>query len=57
MSPVTICPWFVSVNSDAVQLQSKLFILPKISLVSDVFINYLWLNILDRIVLVNVHIV
>ena len=38
---------------DAVQLQGKLFILFKMFLVFNVFINYLWLNILDRIVLVN----
>ena len=55
MSPVTICPWFGSVNGDVVQLQGKLFILSKMSLVSNVFINSLWLNILDRIVLVNVY--
>ena len=55
MSPVTICPWFGSVNGDFVQLQDKLFILSKMSLVSNVFINSLWLNILDRIVLVNVY--
>ena len=34
MSPVTICPWFGSVNGDVVQLQCKLFILSKMSLVS-----------------------
>ena len=55
MSPLTICPWFASVNGDVVQLQVKLFILSKMSLVSNVFINSLWLNILDRIVLVNVY--
>ena len=53
MTPVTICPWFGSVNGDVVQLQFKLFILSKMSLVYNVFINSLWLNILDRIVLVN----
>ena len=51
MSPLTICPWFASVNGDAVQLQGNLLILSKMSLVSNVFINSLWLNILDRIVL------
>ena len=55
MPPVTIYPWFGSLNSDVVQLQGKLFILSKISLVPNVFINSLWLNILDRIVLVNVY--
>ena len=55
MSPVTICQWFRSVNVDVVQLQDKLFILSKMSLVSNVFINSLWLNILDRIILVNVY--
>ena len=55
MSPVTICPWFGPVNDDVVPLQGKLFILPKMSLVSNVFINSLCLNILDRIVLVNVY--
>ena len=54
MFPVTICPWFGSVSGDVVQLQGTLFILSKISLVSNVFINSLWLNILDRIVLVSV---
>ena len=53
MTPVTACPWFGSVNSDFVELQGKLFILSKMSLVYNVSINYLWLNILDRIVLVN----
>ena len=55
MSPVTICPCFGSGNGDAVQLQSKLFILSKMSLVTNVFINCSRLNILDRIVLVNVY--
>ena len=55
MSPVIICPWFGSLNGDFVLLQGKLFILSKMSLLSNVFINYLWLNILDRIVLVNVY--
>ena len=55
MSPVTICPWFGSVNGDVVQLQGKLFVLPKMSLVSNVFINSLWLNILDRVALANVY--
>ena len=55
MSPLTICPWFASVNGDVVQLQGKLFIFSKIALVSNVFINSLWLNILDCIVLVNVY--
>ena len=55
MSPLTICPWFASVNCHVVQLQGKLFIFSKISLVSNVFINSFWLNILDRIVLVNVY--
>ena len=51
MSPVTICSWFGSVNYDVLQLQGKFFVLSKISLVSNVFINSLWLNILDRIVI------
>ena len=55
MSPVTICPWFGSENGQDVQLKGKLFILSKMSLVSNVFINSLWLNILDHIVLVNVY--
>ena len=55
MSPVTICPWFGSVNGDAVQLQGKLFMLSNMSLVSNVFMNSLWLNILHHIVLVNVY--
>ena len=55
LSPVTICPWFGSVNGDVVQLQDKLFVFSKMSLVSNVFINSLWLNILDRIVLDNVY--
>ena len=55
MSPVTICPLFGSLNGDVVQLQSKLVILSKMSLVSNVFINSLCLNILDRIVLFNVY--
>ena len=42
-------------SSDVVQLQGKFFIMPKMSLVFNVFINSLWLNILDRIVLVNVY--
>ena len=55
MTPVTICPWFGSVNGEVVKLQGKLFILSKMSLVYNVFINSLWLNILDRIVLVNIN--
>ena len=55
MSPVTISPWFGSVSGDVVQLQGKLFILSKMSIVSNVFINSLWSNILDHIVLVNVY--
>ena len=55
MSPVTICPWFGSGNGDVVQLQSKLFILSKMSLVTNAFINCSRLNILDRIVLANVY--
>ena len=55
MPPVTIFPWFGSVNDDVVQLQGKLYMLSKISLVSNVFTNSSWLNILDRIVLVNVY--
>ena len=51
ISPVTICPWFGSANYDVLQLQGKFFVLSKISLVSNVFINSLWLNILDRIVI------
>ena len=47
MSPVTICPWFGSVNGGVVQLQGKSFILSKMFLI--------WLIILDRIVLVNVY--
>ena len=54
MSPLTICQWFASLNGDVVQLQGKLVIFSKMSLVSNVFINSLWLNILDYIVLVNV---
>ena len=50
-SPVTIC---LSVNDDVVQLPGKLFILSKMFLERNVFINSLWLNILDRIALVNV---
>ena len=38
LSPATICPWFESANGDVVQLQGKLFMLPKMSLVSNVFI-------------------
>ena len=53
MSPLTICPWFASVNGDVVQLQGKLQ--GKMSLVSNIFINSLWLNILGCIVLVNVY--
>ena len=53
MSPVTWL-WFGSVNA-VVQLQDKLFILSKMFLVSYVFIDSLWLNILDHIVSVNVH--
>ena len=55
MSPVTICPWFGSANGDVVQLQGKLLIVSKVSLGSNVFMNSLWLNILDRIVLVNLY--
>ena len=55
MSPLTICPWFGYVDGDVVQLQRKLIILSKMFLVSNVFINYSWLNILDRTVLVNVY--
>ena len=47
--------WFGSVNGDVVQLQGKLFISSEMSLVSNVFINSLWLNIFDRIVLVNIY--
>ena len=54
MSPVTICPWFGSKNGNVVQLQDK-FILFKMFLVTNAFINSLWLNILYRIVLVNVY--
>ena len=54
MSPVTICLWFGSKNGDVVQLQDK-FILFKMFLVTNAFINSLWLNILYRIVLVNVY--
>ena len=52
MSSVIICPLFGSVNGDVVHLQGKL---SQMSLVSNVFINSLWLNILDLIVLVNAH--
>ena len=38
MFPVTICPWFESVNGAVVQLQGKLFILSKKSLVPNNFI-------------------
>ena len=55
MSPVKMYPWFGSVNGDVVQLQSKFFMLSKMSLVSNVFINYLWLNILYLIVSRNVY--
>ena len=55
MSPLTICPWFASVNGDVEQLPGNFFILSKMCLVFDVFINSLWLNILDCIVLVNVY--
>ena len=37
-------------NAEAVQLQGKLFILSKMFLVFNVFMSYLWLNILDRII-------
>ena len=50
MSSVIICPLFGSVNGDVVHLQGKL---SQMSLVSNVFINSLWLNILDLIVLVK----
>ena len=56
MSPGTICPCFRFLNGDVVQLQGKLFILSKMSLASNVFLSYLYLNILDRIVLVNLYI-
>ena len=56
MSPGTICPWFRFLNGDVVQLQGKLFILSKMSLASNVFLSYLYLTILDRIVLVNLYI-
>ena len=46
-------PWIC--NSDVVQLHGKLFILSQMSLVSNAYINSLWLNILDRIVLVNAY--
>ena len=55
MSPVTICPWFGSANGDVVQFQGKLLIVSKMSLGSNVFMNSLWLNILDRIILVNLY--
>ena len=56
MSPLTICPWLASVNGDAVQLQGNIVQdFSEMSLVSRGFINSLWLNILDRIVLVNVY--
>ena len=37
-------------NAEAVQLQGKLFISSKMFLVFNVFMSYLWLNILDRII-------
>ena len=37
-------------NAEAVQLQGKLLILSKMFLVFNVFMSYLWLNILDRII-------
>ena len=55
MPPVTIYQWFRSVNGDVMQLQGNLFILSKMFLVPNVFINSLWLNILDCIVLDNVY--
>ena len=55
MYPVTICPLFGSVNGDVEQLKGKLFISSKTSLVSNVFINSLWLHILDHIILVNIY--
>ena len=54
MFPVTTYPRFKFVNGDVAQFQSKLFILYKMSLVSNVFINSSLLNIEDGIVLVNV---
>ena len=62
MSPVTIYSWFGYVNGDVVQFKVsignyKVSIFSKMFLVSNVFINYLWLNILDLIVLVNAYIV
>ena len=54
MSLVTKCPWFGSENGDVVLLQGELFILSKMSLLSNVFINSLWLNISDGIVLAHV---
>ena len=55
MSPVNICSWFGSVNGDVVRLHDKLFVMSKMSLVSNAFIISLSLNILDRVVLVNVY--
>ena len=49
MFPVTIFPWFGSVNGDVVELQEKLFILSKMFLLPSVFINSLWITILDFI--------
>ena len=46
ISPVTIYSWFGSANGDVVLLKGRLFILPKMSSVSNVFINSLWLNYL-----------
>ena len=56
VSPVKICPWFGSENGDDLQFaQGKLYLLSKMSFVSNIFINSLCLNILDRIVSVNVY--
>ena len=54
MSLVTKCPWFGSENGDVVLLQGELFIVSKMSLLSNVFINSLWSNISDGIVLAHV---
>ena len=46
MSPVTVCLWCGFANGDVVQLQGTLFVLSKMSLVSNTFINSLWFKYL-----------
>ena len=48
--------WFGFVNGDIVQLQGMLFALFKMTLAPKLFINSLWLNVFDRIILVNAYI-